>query len=247
MTQPGPKAPRASEADQDKSSQRPEVAMPPAPPGELPAAPVEKTRAVAEAATRLGSEAGPQELAEDVRERQGLDIQQAEVAAINQQLHERAEPTSRPGQSFPGSSLRVRDVMTRDVETVAPHSTLVEAAARMKTLGVGVLPVCEGDQLVGMLTDRDITVRATAHGHDPVAERVRDVMTRDLVSCREDQDVAEAARLMQQKQLRRLVVLDQQQRLVGIVSLDDLAVRAGTEHLAGETLKRVAEPDAPGQ
>ena len=137
----------------------------------------------------------------------------------------------------------VRDVMTRGAECVRPANSLVEAAQKMKNLDVGPLPVCgDNDRLVGMLTDRDITVRAVAEACDPRTTTVKDVMTPDVVYCFEDQDVQEAARLMKEHQIRRLVVLDRDKRLVGIVSLGDLAVETGDEKLAGRTLEHVSLP-----
>ena len=142
--------------------------------------------------------------------------------------------------------MRVNEVMTKGAECTRPDATLQEAAGRMKSLNVGVLPVCgDNDRLVGMLTDRDVTVRSTAAGADPEAARVRDVMTPDVVYCFDDQDVAEAARLMKEKQIRRLVVLNRDKRLVGIVSLGDLAVDTGDEELAGATLEAISEPAEP--
>jgi len=143
----------------------------------------------------------------------------------------------------------LRDVMTRDVEVIRPDATLFEAAEKMKRLDVGPLPVCDGERLVGMLTDRDITVRATAVGQDPKEILVRDVMTPDITYYFEDQDVREAANLMKEQQIRRLVVLNRDKRLVGIVSLGDLAVHAGQEDLAddelAETLEQVSAPAEP--
>jgi CBS domain-containing protein len=136
--------------------------------------------------------------------------------------------------------MQVKEIMTRDVKTVAPHETLQAAAATMKELDVGLLPVCEGDRLLGMITDRDITVRGVADGADAGSHRVRDVMTTDVIFCYEDQDVHEVARLMTDKQVRRLVALSRDRRLVGIVSLGDLAVQTGDEQLAGETLENVS-------
>src|SRR5918996_2240072 len=139
--------------------------------------------------------------------------------------------------------MRGNEVMTKGAECTRPDATLQEAAGRMKSLNVGVLPVCgDNDRLVGMLTDRDVTVRSTAAGADPEAARVRDVMTPDVIYCFDDQDVAEAARLMKESQIRRLVVLDRDKRLVGIVSLGDLAVDTGDERLAGKTLEQISEP-----
>src|SRR5207253_2281629 len=112
---------------------------------------------------------------------------------------------------------KVHEVMTRGAECIRPDACLREAAERMKALDVGVLPVCDDDRLVGMVTDRDITVRGTAERMPPGLGQVRDVMTPNVISCFEDQDVGEAARLMEQNQVRRLVVLNRDKRLVGIV------------------------------
>jgi CBS domain-containing protein len=119
--------------------------------------------------------------------------------------------------------MKVREVMMRDVAVVHPDSTLQEAADRMRQLNIGPLPVCDNDRLVGMITDRDITVRSTAEGLDPWTAQVREAMTADVVYCSEDDDVAEAARLMNEKQVSHLVVLDRNRRLAGIISLDDLS------------------------
>ena len=116
----------------------------------------------------------------------------------------------------------------------------------MRDLDVGPLPVCgDDDRLAGMVTDRDIAVRAVAEGWDPTAKRVRDVMSEEVVYCFEDQAVEDAARLMRENQIRRLVVLNRDKRLVGIVSLGDLAVETGDEELAGRTLEEVSEPAVP--
>jgi len=139
----------------------------------------------------------------------------------------------------------VYSVMTKGAECTRPNATLQDAARRMKELDVGSLPVCENDRLVGILTDRDIAIRSVAAGHDPRADRVKDVMTPGIVYCYDDQDVTEAAELMHDKQVRRLPVLNRDKRLVGIVSLADLAVDAGDERLAGHALEGVSEPAEP--
>jgi CBS domain-containing protein/sporulation protein YlmC with PRC-barrel domain len=143
------------------------------------------------------------------------------------------------------ASVQVKDIMTRNVEVVHPEATLWEAAQKMAALDVGMLPVCSGDQLVGMLTDRDITVRATAEGRDPKTTRVHEVMTPEVVYVFENDDVSEAARIMMEQQVRRLVVLNQSKQLAGIISLGDLAVHAGDIQQAGETLEGVSEPSEP--
>lgn len=143
--------------------------------------------------------------------------------------------------------MKLRDVMTKRVEVVAPDASLHEAARKMKDLDVGPLPVCDGDRLVGMITDRDLTVRATAEGLDPDEATVRDVMTAEVLYCYEDQDVRDAAQTMQEQQIRRLLVLSREKRLVGIVSIGDLAVDFGDEELVGETLEEISKPAQPAR
>ena len=139
--------------------------------------------------------------------------------------------------------MRVSEVMTRGVECTRPTDSIAHAAERMRDLDVGSLPVCgDGDRLEGMITDRDITIRAVSSGRDPQQTRVRDVMTPNLVYCFDDQDVTEAAEMMEEHQIRRLPVLSRDKRLVGIMSLGDLAVRTGDDELSGEALEQVSEP-----
>jgi CBS domain-containing protein len=141
--------------------------------------------------------------------------------------------------------MRVNEVMTQGAECTRPAASLQEAAERMRTLDVGALPVCENDRLVGMVTDRDITVRATASAYDPCGACVRDVMTPDVIYCFDDQLVGDAVRIMEDNQIRRLPVLNRDKRLVGIVSLGDLAVKTGDEAMSGEALEQVSEPAYP--
>jgi CBS domain-containing protein len=141
--------------------------------------------------------------------------------------------------------MQLRDLMTRRVEEIPAEATLVQAAAKMKSLDVGALPVCQNDRLVGVITDRDITVRAVAEGRDPTRTAVADAMSRDLVYCYEDDTVESAARLMEEKQIRRLPVFDRNNRAIGMVSLGDLAVRNRDDRLSGEVLERVSEPSQP--
>ena len=138
--------------------------------------------------------------------------------------------------------MQLKDVMTPGVEVIAPEASIYEAAEKMSHLDVGPLPVCDGERLVGMLTDRDITVRAVAAGRDPRMTHVRDIMTPDVVYGFEDQDVQDAVRLMEQYQIRRLPVLNRGQQLVGMVALGELAVHAGTRPVAAEVLEQVSEP-----
>ncbi|HEU4383443.1 MAG TPA: CBS domain-containing protein [Anaeromyxobacteraceae bacterium] len=139
----------------------------------------------------------------------------------------------------------VRDAMTPRAETVGPDETLQVAAAKMKALNVGALPVKDDGHLVGMVTDRDLAVRAVAAGRDPTCTPVRVAMTPQVVWCFDDQDTIEAARIMEDKAIRRVMVLDRQERLVGVISVDDLAAGARQERLAGEVLDSVAAPRPP--
>jgi len=136
----------------------------------------------------------------------------------------------------------VQQIMTHNVEVISPGDTLEHAARKMEELNVGPLPVCEGNRVVGVLTDRDITVRATAAGCDPKTTLVGDAMSQDVISCFDDQDVREASRLMEEKQVRRLLVLNRANDLVGILSLGDLATEATASSRPAEVLKKVSEP-----
>jgi CBS domain-containing protein len=143
--------------------------------------------------------------------------------------------------------MRLNEFINYTVEVVQPDDTLQRAAEKMKDLDVGSMPVCEGRHLVGMLTDRDITIRATAQGADPTKTPVADVMTPDVLYCFEDQEVEEAAGIMQENQVRRLCVLNEDHELVGIVSLGELATVTGDHLLVGETLERVSDATETGQ
>ena len=137
---------------------------------------------------------------------------------------------------------RLREVMTANVDVIHPDASLDEAAAKMKASDIGALPVCDDDHVVGMLTDRDIVIRVIAEGRNPREETVRTAMTADIAYCFDDDDVQEAAMLMVDKQIRRLVVLNRDKRLVGIVSLGDIAVQTQDAQLGGEVLEYVSEP-----
>ena len=125
-----------------------------------------------------------------------------------------------------GVGMQLREIMTRDVEVIRPETSVSEAAQKMRSLDLGALPVCEGQRLVGMVTDRYITIRATAYGHDPNTAPVRNYMSSDLICCFEDQDIKEAEQLMRQRRVRRLPVLTREKQIAGMVALGDLASRA---------------------
>ena len=138
----------------------------------------------------------------------------------------------------------VQDVMTRDVQSISPDDSVRRAAQLMDEFNVGSIPVCDGDRLVGMITDRDITVRSTAVGQPPETTRVGDVMSTDVRTCFTTQTVDEVLGQMGDVQIRRVPVIDQQsQALVGIVSLGDMA----TKHSAGidRALEEISEPSEP--
>jgi CBS domain-containing protein len=137
--------------------------------------------------------------------------------------------------------MQLKEFINYRVEVVHPDDTLQRAAEKMKDLDVGSMPVCEGQHLVGIVTDRDITIRATARGQDPTKTEVREVMTPDVLYCFHTQDVEEAARMMQEHQVRRLFVLNEEEELVGITSLGELATVTGDRAVAGEALERISE------
>jgi CBS domain-containing protein len=137
--------------------------------------------------------------------------------------------------------MKVSDCMTRDVRTAAPTQSLREAAQLMAELDVGILPVGEDDRLVGMVTDRDLAVRGLACGCGPDSQ-VREVMTDTVKYCYADQSIEEVSRNMGDIQVRRLPVVDREKRLVGIISLSDIANGEGAIEEAGEALRDISQP-----
>jgi len=141
--------------------------------------------------------------------------------------------------------MQIREIMTRDVQVVSPEDTIRRAARMMDDLNVGVLPVCDGTKLVGLVTDRDITVRATSAGRAPDECKVSEGMTDEPRYCYEDDVVSDVARLMGDVQIRRIPVLDANDRLSGIVSLGDIATAVDRAESVAETLSQVSQPSAP--
>jgi CBS domain-containing protein len=137
--------------------------------------------------------------------------------------------------------MKVREVMTRDVRLVRPDQTIREAAALMAELDIGVLPVEESDRLVGMITDRDIAVRAVAQGRGADTP-IRDVMSAEVKYCYDDQSIDEVTQTMAELRVRRLPVISRDKRLVGILSLGDLAVDESAQDEAGEALGGISRP-----
>jgi CBS domain-containing protein len=140
---------------------------------------------------------------------------------------------------------KVREVMTNRPRCVSPDTLVSEAAELMESEDVGALPVLEGDELVGMITDRDIVIRAVAKGKDPRGMPVREVSTRDVVTVRSDEDLAEALKLMASHQVRRLPVVDDGNRLVGVLAQADVAQQA-REKTVGEMVEEISKtPEGP--
>jgi CBS domain-containing protein len=145
----------------------------------------------------------------------------------------------------------VADVMTRGVRSMSPSDSVARAAQAMDELNVGVIPVCEGDKLVGMVTDRDIIVRGVAQERDIKSTKLADVMSTNVRCAKEDQDIDEVLSQMAETQIRRMPVVDKQQKLVGIVSLGDIADKdpeddASVASSLGE-ISSPAQPDRSGQ
>jgi CBS domain-containing protein len=136
--------------------------------------------------------------------------------------------------------MKIREIMTGQVHLVSPDQSIAEAARRMSQEDVGALPIAENDRLVGMITDRDIAIRAVAEGKGPKT-KLREIMTEQVKYCFEDQELDDVADNMADIQMRRLPVLNRQKRLVGIVSLGDLATKAD-EKKAGEALGGISQP-----
>ena len=136
--------------------------------------------------------------------------------------------------------MNIAQIMTSDVELAAPSTSIVEAARRMRDEDVGALPVGEDDRLVGMVTDRDIAVRGVAEGKAPDDCAVRDVMSDGIYWCYDDEDAERAAEVMAEHKVRRLPIVNRDKRLVGVVSLADLARAA----VGTEALRSVSEPTA---
>jgi CBS domain-containing protein len=136
----------------------------------------------------------------------------------------------------------IREIMTSDVRAVPPDCTIRQAASMLRDHDIGCLPVCENDRLVGMITDRDVTIRCVAEGLNPDTMTARDIMSGPAVCCFDDQDLTEAARIMSGRKVRRIVVLNRAKRMVGVVSLGDIALASQSQGVAGETLRAISGP-----
>jgi len=143
--------------------------------------------------------------------------------------------------------MKLKDIMTPNPVCVSPDDSLQDAARKMRDLNVGPMPVCDNNRLAGMLTDRDIVLTSVAEGKDPRTTHVREAMSEGVFYGFEDQDIDEAARTMREKQIRRLLVLNRDKNLVGIVSLGDLATANGDQQQSGAVLQGISEPSEPSR
>jgi CBS domain-containing protein len=135
--------------------------------------------------------------------------------------------------------MKVKDAMHKGVEWVAPSTGVTELAKMMLKHDIGAIPIGENDKLIGMVTDRDIVLRGVANGKDASKLTARDVMTPSIVWCRDEEDLDDAARIMEDKKIRRLPVIDKSKRMVGMLSLGDVS-HASKNSLAGELLGKVS-------
>jgi CBS domain-containing protein len=141
--------------------------------------------------------------------------------------------------------MKVSEIMTPNVEVLSPSATLQEAAQKMRDLDVGSIPVCDGERIQGIVTDRDITIRATADGYDPKSTSIDLVMTPGVHWCYEDDDLEAAEKLMKDHQVRRILVMNRDKKLTGIVSLGDVAVDANQDRETAQTLEGISQPAQP--
>jgi CBS domain-containing protein len=137
--------------------------------------------------------------------------------------------------------MKIQEIMSRNVQCIEPTTPIGKAAEKMRERDIGFLAICDNDRLVGTITDRDITVRSVAQGRDPRLAPVEEIMTPSVFYCYEDDDLEHVAKNMQEKEVRRMLILDRQKRLVGVVSVGDIARASGEKQLAGETLGEIAE------
>ena len=137
--------------------------------------------------------------------------------------------------------MKVRQAMHQGVQWVSPETTLVELARLLREHDIGAIPIGENDRLIGIVTDRDITCRAVAEGLDPRTTKALQIMTKGIVFCRTEEELDDAARLMEDKQIRRLPVIDGRKRMVGMLSMADVS-HSGSRGMGGELLHAVAVP-----
>ncbi len=141
----------------------------------------------------------------------------------------------------------IKEIMTTGIETIDSDMNVCDAAKKMRSLGIGSLPVQQGNQIVGIISKKDIVNRCVADECDPQAMQISEIMTREIATCWEDETIEEAAAILQQNQLHRLLVMSNENEPIGMVSLGDMAVKAHNEHLAWEVLESISEPAMPNR
>lgn len=139
--------------------------------------------------------------------------------------------------------MKVKEAMHKGVECVEPDILVSVVATKMRDLDVGAIPVCEKDRLVGMITDRDITCRVVADGSDLSKITARDVMTKKVIYCRDTEELNDAIRIMEDKQIRRMPAIGEDKRMVGMLSLGDVS-HAASRELSGEVIRAVSDHHA---
>lgn len=139
------------------------------------------------------------------------------------------------------------DAMVKNVEWIGPETSLADAAARMQALGIGALPVCRDEEVIGVLTDRDIVIRSVAEGRDPKRSRVQDVMTEEVVFSYDDEDLLQALERMRKKKVGRLIVLNRERRLRGLLTLGDLTRQLGKGHIGELISEKFSAEEGDGR
>lgn len=140
--------------------------------------------------------------------------------------------------------MKVKDVMTKTLATLSPEDTVERAAQMMREHNVGSLPICQEDKVIGIITDRDVALRSAAEGENAQRQTVRDIMSSNPVIVSPEIEAKEAARIMSERQIRRLPVVENNS-LVGMLSLGDLSVEPNLSNQAGEALTNISEPSSP--
>ena len=135
--------------------------------------------------------------------------------------------------------MKVENIMHKGVEWVSPDTSIVALARKMQQFDIGAIPVGENDRLIGMVTDRDVVIRGVADGKDPSKLTARDVMTKGVTYCRDNEEVDEAVRIMESERIRRLPVIDANKRMVGMISLGDMS-HAASKKIAAEVTRAVS-------
>jgi CBS domain-containing protein len=136
----------------------------------------------------------------------------------------------------------IKEIMSEKPICLSPDTSLKDAAKEMEKIDAGFIPVEENGQIIGIVTDRDIAIRAVSDGQDPNSTTVKEIMSTEVISCLEDDDIKKAADMMRQKQIRRLIVLNKNKELVGILSLGDIVTNSEDIQLSGKLIKDISEP-----